>query len=213
MSHWVGLVEGDRIKRWYQAMGVSGDGGVQIWKDAIATKAVSPYMNHDLEGVVIQRTKFRPYEDILGIGHAAGYSSIVVPGSGEPNFDTFTANPFQTSQQRREQEVKSLLEKLQPETIVLDQESIGAVTVDAKEVLEQRKHEADVANQRPTKEKKKARGRSKIGAKLKRKRKNVIDEEKVKLQEKLLEERSQRSGGNHHKDEGPAALRRFKKDK
>ena len=44
----------------------------------------------------VHRVKFLPYEDVLGISHDTGYSSIVVPGSGEPNFDAFEANPFET---------------------------------------------------------------------------------------------------------------------
>jgi U3 small nucleolar RNA-associated protein 7 len=32
---------------------------------------------------------FRPFEDLCGIGHAKGFSSvIIIPGSGEPNLDT-----------------------------------------------------------------------------------------------------------------------------
>lgn len=51
-------------------------------------------MKHKASSVV-SSVKFLPYEDVLGIGHANGYSSIVVPGAGEANFDAFEANPFE----------------------------------------------------------------------------------------------------------------------
>ncbi len=54
---------------------------------------------------------------------AAGVA--VCAGSGEPNFDTFVANPFQTTKQRQTQEVVQLLDKLQPDTIVLDPDTVG----------------------------------------------------------------------------------------
>lgn len=71
--------------------------------------------------------RFCPYEDILGVGTAGGVSSLLVPGAGEPNFDSFVANPYQAKKERQEQEVVQLLDKLQPDTIMLDPEQIGKV--------------------------------------------------------------------------------------
>ena len=89
---------------------------VQVWKDALRVKAKSPYMRHAVPGRAIHRARFRPYEDVLGLGHAQGISSIVIPGAGEPNFDSFAANPFETKKQRREGTVHALLDKLQPDS-------------------------------------------------------------------------------------------------
>ncbi|KAI8989335.1 WD40-repeat-containing domain protein [Pilobolus umbonatus] len=100
---------------------------VQIWKDAFKTKQTSPYMNHMEPGSLISNTQFVPYEDVLGIGHQNGISSIVVPGAGEANFDSMVVNPFQTKKQRQETEVHSLLNKLQPDMIVLDPTIMGKV--------------------------------------------------------------------------------------
>ena len=35
----------------------------------------------------------------LSLGHDKGVSNIVVPGAGEPNFDSFVASPFETTKQ------------------------------------------------------------------------------------------------------------------
>lgn len=52
---------------------------------------------------------------------------MLVPGAGQPNFDSRVADPFQGKRARREQEVHQLLDKLKPDMIVLDPTTIGRV--------------------------------------------------------------------------------------
>lgn len=108
---------------------------VQIWKDAFSTgdRPQSPYMNHSFPGSKVSNIRFCPFEDILGVGHAKGLSSLIIPGSGEANFDGLEANPFMNASRegRRENEVRDLLNKLQPEMIVLDPTTIGTLTSSA----------------------------------------------------------------------------------
>ncbi|KAJ1869946.1 putative U3 small nucleolar RNA-associated protein 7, partial [Coemansia sp. S17] len=98
---------------------------VTVWKDALVTKVDAPYMKRLLPSTTVSDVRFVPYDDVLGYGHSSGLSSIVIPGAGEPNFDAYVANPFETTKQRQEAEVKQLLDKLAPETIQLDPTFIG----------------------------------------------------------------------------------------
>jgi U3 small nucleolar RNA-associated protein 7 len=98
-----------------------------VWKDALAAKSASPYMTHTLQNGALRDFSFCPYEDVLAVGHSGGLSTMLVPGAGEPNFDSYVADPFQGKKARREGEVRSLLEKLTPEMIVLDPTTIGQV--------------------------------------------------------------------------------------
>lgn len=189
---------------------VGTDSLVQVWKDAVATKAKAPYMNHEMGGMGVRQCLFRPYEDIVGIGHGTGFSSIVVPGAGEANYDALQDNPFETRRGRQDREVRTLLEKLPPETIVMDQSTVAAVAKDAREVQEERRQEAAAADRsKPKKEKKKARGRSKIGKRLQRKRRNVVDEETVKLKATLEERRKAKEQAKDDARADEGALRRF----
>lgn len=74
---------------------------VQVWKNSPLEKQKQPYMKHRVlvnhQRSQVGRVRFVPFEDVLGIGHDLGYSSIVVPGAGEATFDAFEANPFATS--------------------------------------------------------------------------------------------------------------------
>lgn len=119
---------------------------VQVWKDALSTKAAAPYMNHHMVDGVLRDMAFCPYEDVLALGHSEGVTTLLIPGAGEPNFDSYVANPFQTLKQRREQEVAHLLDKLQPDTIVLDPESIGRIKKEPKDVQQEKARLAAEAN-------------------------------------------------------------------
>jgi len=156
---------------------------VMIWKDPFKTKQVSPYMSHLQPASAIHDVEFVPFEDVLGLGHKGGISSLVVPGSGEPNFDALEANPFQTKKQRQEMEVHSLLEKIQPEMITLDVGMVGRQDKAPVQVLNKEKKEAwAAAHPEKAKELKfKARGRNSSSRRhLRKKAKNVIDQQKVR---------------------------------
>lgn len=154
---------------------VSFGNEVQIWKNTTNEKQKTPYMKHRLQGAnrqaVIQSCKFAPFEDVLGLVHDNGYSSILVPGSGIANFDAYEANPFETSKQRRERQIHGLLEKLDPQTISLKIDTIGDIDTAAPEVREQETKEmmeAQIEQMRKQekKAKKKMRGKNKIGNKM-----------------------------------------------
>lgn len=98
-----------------------------IWKDGLARRMRNPYMHHLQAGEIINCIRFCPYDDVCALGHSAGIDSVLIPGAGEPNYDAFEANPMASRSQRREAEVKQLLDKLAPETIMLDPSIIGTV--------------------------------------------------------------------------------------
>ncbi|KAL9270200.1 putative U3 small nucleolar RNA-associated protein 7 [Drosera capensis] len=101
---------------------------IRVLRDDTGSQNYSWYMTHCMvKGYQTRKVLFRPYDDALGIGHSMGWSSILIPGSGEPNFDSWVANPYETTKQRREKEVQSLLDKLPPESIMLDPSKIGTL--------------------------------------------------------------------------------------
>lgn len=146
--------------------------------------------------ISIKSIKFRPLEDVLCIGSTHGVHTIVVPGAGEANYDSFEANPFINTKQRREQEVQGLLNKLHYDTIGLDSSFVGKLDTNQVELRKEHQEIFEEANRKKVesdkKNKHRARGRNKISAKLKRKQKNVIDAGSLKLKEALVRQKEER---------------------
>lgn len=147
---------------------------VTVWRDlfdknaAKQRKVHSPYMAWGGEGRYIERVRWCPFEDVLGVSHDRGFSSILIPGAGEPNFDALELNPYENTKQRQEAEVKALLNKLQPEMISLNPDFIGNVDRASRE---QRTLDGEQDQKPDNAGTKKNRGRAKGN-------KNIIDHEK-----------------------------------
>ena len=99
-----------------------------IYRD-LSTGKTPPnsYMTLPLPGLSAHSTSFCPYEDVIAVGHEKGISSLLVPGSGEPNFDSAEADIYESHSRRREREVRGVLEKIRPELITLDTNYLGKI--------------------------------------------------------------------------------------
>lgn len=124
-------------------LAVSHGSLVEVWKDYGKSKQKEPYMKHHYKNnqTKTNSMKFVPYEDFLGLGTNTGYSSIVIPGSGMANFDSFENNPYQTKKQRQTSEVRQLLEKLPAEMISLNPNSINKIDPRSRAIIERERKE------------------------------------------------------------------------
>lgn len=196
---------------------------VTIWKDIFKGHQSHPYMNHLLPGSRIERTKFVPFEDILGVGHQQGFSSVIVPGSGEANYDALEINPYETVTQRQQQEVRSLMNKLAADTIALDPNVIGTVDRRAAAIRLKPGQISEISAEEDAKAQKmeikpEVKGKnSALRKHLRRKRQNVIDERKLRIERNLRMEKEARErtkneaqGITEKEDVLAAALDRFK---
>lgn len=193
---------------------------IQVRRDVSGAQNYSRYMTHSMvKGYQIGKLAFRPYEDVLGIGHSMGWSSILIPGAGEPNFDSWVANPFETPKQRREKEIRSLLDKLPPETIMLDPSKIGTVKPTKKEKLTMQERvtemEAAVDAAKGKKLKKKTKGRNKPGKMAHKKQEAIVSAKRPYLEEKIQEEEniSRKKQKTTEGVELPKSLQRFARKK
>jgi U3 small nucleolar RNA-associated protein 7 len=189
-----------------------------VWKGlfnkntAVQEKVQSPYMTWGGEGKRTERVRWCPFEDVLGIGHEQGFSSIIIPGAGEANFDALEVNPYETAKQRQESEVKGLLNKLQPDMIALDPNFVGNLDLRSEQ---QRQAERDLDAPAPDiaeEIKNKARGKNGALSKYLRKqrKKNIIDEKRLRIDEiwKERQNKNDKRRKDQEEDLGPA-LGRF----
>lgn len=177
-------------------------------------KVQSPYMGWGGDGQRIERVRWCPFEDVLGISHNKGFSSIITPGAGEPNFDALELNPYENTKQRQEAEVKALLNKLQPEMISLNPDYIGNLDLASAAT---RKKEADL-DRKPEDPlltlKNRGRGKNSSLRKYLRKKgkKNVIDEQRLKVEAlRVSQNKKGRAHLKKHEEELGPALARFAK--
>ena len=162
---------------------------VQVWpRGALEEKAGAPQLSHLLPTGSAKSARFCPYEDVLACGTAGGFSTMLVPGSGEPNFDSWVVNPLASLRERRAQEVAQLLDKLQPDSIALSPGGAGGVGALAREpaaVAAERAAEAAAANAARAREsreradgKKRMKGKNKPTRRQHRKQTNVVEDRK-----------------------------------
>lgn len=211
-------------------LGVAHGVHATIWSSDVFShaKPKKPYMSHSTAnaGGALRTIRFRPFEDVCALGASDGLSNVVVPGAGEPNLDSreHSTDPFQDTKRRREAEVRSLLDKLGPETIVLDPDAIvGTVEDDDVARLEDARRREEEANRRKgaPRPKNKMRGRNKIGKQVARKNQNVVRAGVEKRRKQLVA--NEENGDNNDDDgrraeeeerkalkrEAPTALKRF----
>lgn len=188
-------------------------------------KVKSPYMSWGGDGRTVERVRWCPYEDVLGVGLDDGFASLIIPGAGEPNFDSLEANPFENTKQRQEAEVKALLNKIQPEMISIDPNFVGQLDLASPE--QRRKEAAAPApaassdraatagtdGQKDELEKLKDRGTGRNSALRKHlrkaKAKDIIDERRLRI-EALWEEQKlnkKQKADERQQEVGPALAR------
>lgn len=196
------MARGPHVTIWKDALRRGGDAKPCFGSMGGRKDRNTPYMTHLFAGNKINNFKYIPFEDILSVGHEDGITNLIIPGSGEANYDALEINPFETAKQRREQEVRTLLNKLPADTITLDPNVIGtvdknqsSVRITNKERIENdfNKINASKNNMDIPQIKANVKGKnSGLRTYLRKKTQNVIDERKVRVEKQLSKEKDER---------------------
>ncbi|AGO11227.1 AaceriACL034Wp [[Ashbya] aceris (nom. inval.)] len=197
-------------------LAVSRGPHVTLWKDAFKSSSDSkpvftssrlpnkntPYMSHLFAGNKVNSLAFVPFEDLLGVGHQKGITNLIIPGAGEANYDALEVNPYETAKQRKEQEVRSLLDKLPADSIALDPNVIGTVDKRSAQIRLTAKDLNQIATDEDTKSKENRdipKANPAVKSKnsglrtfLRKKTQNVVDERKLRVQKQLEKEKEAR---------------------
>ena len=156
-------------------------------------KAASPYLRHELPGKTIVGFRFRPFDDLAAVGHTGGFTSIIVPGAGEANYDTSELDPFATKKGRAEAEVRALLDKVPAASIALDPAAVGALDPNPRVREADAKAVSVAAARAAAALKADAKGKKRRGIrKMLKRAANIVTEERLVLQEKLKERQADR---------------------
>uniref|UniRef100_A0A8C0G2K5 WD repeat domain 46 n=1 Tax=Chelonoidis abingdonii TaxID=106734 RepID=A0A8C0G2K5_CHEAB len=153
-----------------------------VYRDVPVQPPHKPYLSHTLPWTA-HGLRFCPFEDVLGVGHGSGFTSLLVPGAGQANFDALENNPFRSRKQRQEWEVKALLEKIPSELITLDPGQLGQVDTITMEQKHQERVERlgfDPQAKPAFQPRRKLKGRSSAGSLLRRKKKVANEEQRVR---------------------------------
>lgn len=172
--------------------------------------AKKPFLAH-MFGAQVRSLKFVMFDDFAICGLDNGISSVVVPGSGEPNIDSNVANPFATARWRQEQEVRGLLDKIPYDMITMDADGPFKV---GRPVDKQKQRAEKLEKYRISKQ---PDGVKASGTKEKRvsleKRLQMMKEEyhKQQIEQKMEQIQKEKEGKAPQEPQGP--LRRFAKAK
>ncbi|XP_072890973.1 WD repeat-containing protein 46 isoform X1 [Hemitrygon akajei] len=197
-------------------LGLACGNTVHVYKDIQNVAVRSPYLSHPVRQAV-HGLQFCPYEDVLGVGHGLGFTSVLVPGAGEANFDGLECNPYQSKKQRQEWEVKALLEKIQPELITLDPTKLGQVDAVSMEQKHQDRVERlgfDPMEKVKFEPRRRAKGRSSSGH-VERRKKLVAQSQQREVIRESVEQKQKaqrdRQASTRRESRPTTALDRFRK--